>query len=868
MKGIKNIFAVCMVLPVCCTTLAAADTNISRNTIARTTTQNTVSRSASNVKVRDLNANSGVRTRTTTSRTSTQRPITNYRTTAAQQVAPKRTTTAARTATTARTALNKDAVNQILSKNYSNCKNVFNECMDEFCANKDAQLKRCACSARIHDFDSTKKQLNAAEDKLLDFSQRLLTVNLDKEDALAINTATEGEEAFYDTKDTTQSKRALDAIAKKLNTSFKDSNFSTNVSSLSWSLNADTAFDSVNSMAGASTTTKSGTALYAAALPICREMAREVCSEYELSIAENGYQMMIEQDCNTVEKSYKAQVEQTRNKILESSALLDMSRLDIYQKRNSDDILTCKGKMLDMLSDNTVCGATLEKCLDTTGRYIDPSTGTAFLTANLVDLNKLILRPSGDQTWASANTGFVSFLNSKRKYIESASENCQDIADDVWNAFIEDALAQIKLAQSAKLETVRQSCTTLSSQCLSDAIESIEDFDSRALSVFGVIANKTANGMCNDILNACSIVLDGAGDIWSQGMTEISTMETYETMMATCREVGRSCIIRSCSSISGNFGLCEDTEYSINRKAILNRYSCWDEVKECVASADERYIDNLMTTMASEIGFNDGNFYNILYKNPTPTKDLCNECTDNTTECYTCRLTEKIWGNCEHDTTYRDDSGSDANASNRIKKPKNGQDTLLYWFAKNTNSENKDWSCKDNTCPGNTIAVKNKDGTITCADASNYICGIENKTLFNPISGTENACKSGFDYNGHCCIDETAKPKTTWTDQSFNKNICTPSSATTYVIGDGTTNLFCTGTVDESDDNNIKCNGRLFTISDSIYKSLGDKPINQFYYNDPQTGIYDCTPCNFNGNQWECDTPPQYWYVGFDKKSY
>ena len=289
----------------------------------------------------------------------------------------------ARSARVARSATNTDEiVAAITSRNFSACRVIFFECMDEFCANKDSTLKRCACSSRIHDFDKTKEQLTQVEDKLQEFSQRLLTVSMDKEDAMALNTATEGEIA-YATDDTSKSKKMLDEIAKKLNASFNNSNFDQGLNAISLSLNADAAFDNVDSMMGASTTTKSGTELYNAALPICREMAMEVCSQSDLEIAESGYQMAIAQDCNTVQKSYETQNDQARARIKESSALLDMSRLNIHQERNSDDILTCKSKMLEMLTDTTVCGADMSKCLDISGKYIDPTTGQAFLTADL-----------------------------------------------------------------------------------------------------------------------------------------------------------------------------------------------------------------------------------------------------------------------------------------------------------------------------------------------------------------------------------------------------------------------------------------------------------------------------------------------------
>ena len=193
--------------------------------------------------------------------------------------------------------------------------------MDEFCANKDANLRRCACSARANEFENVKKNMSKFEDKMLDFNQRLLLVNLDAEDVNAINTATEGEDAFYATTDKTKSKKALNEIAKKLNTTCGDDSTGTSLAPISLSLNIDSAFDTVDSFMGSDTTAKSGTALYNAAIPICRETAMEVCTEDELSLAISGYLMLMEQDCNTVQKAYQAQVDTARTKVFESGAL-------------------------------------------------------------------------------------------------------------------------------------------------------------------------------------------------------------------------------------------------------------------------------------------------------------------------------------------------------------------------------------------------------------------------------------------------------------------------------------------------------------------------------------------------------------------
>lgn len=821
MKGLRLFFAACLA-PLVFQAVAADSTQTASRTANRraplATTTNTVrtrtgapsrgtspapsrTSSAQTVRQRSTGTNTNNRALHTRTAATPQKAVS---TRASTTISPRTIKTPSRNTTTRNTTRTPNrgrstteqpttatpTRDEIMARDPKKCREVFYGCMDEFCANKDSQLKRCACSARINEFKGLEQNLTMVEDKLLDFSQRLLTVSMDKEDAAVLNQATAGELAFAQD-DTSQSKKMLDEIAKKLNTSFNDSNFDQNLNAISLSLNTDAAFDTIDPTAGASTTTKSGTALYSAALPVCREMALEVCSPDELSIAEGGYQMLIEQDCNTVKKSYQAQSDTARTKVFESGALLDMSRLDVHQKRNSDDILTCKTKMLDMLTDSTVCGTDMGKCLDTSGQYIDPTTGDAILSPNLSNLANLIKRPQNDtQTWATANTRYVSFLNGKKKFLEPAMENCQDIADYVWSQFIEDALSQIKIAQDKKLEQVRQSCTTLTAQCLDKSLDSIAEFDARALSIFGISADKTANAMCADIKMACTALFqstrtdsgdDSATNDWESGVTEITTTKSYETILSTCREVGRNCIIQACTSITGNFGLCEDIDKSINRKSIINRSACWDEVYECVASAGTDTIAKIMAQQDRTATKNSGHLYDILYTNHTKIHDICTndgKCGDTETpECQICRIAEQIWGNCEQKPSQT----LSTDESNRIytMTQNSANETLLSWFAYNTGTATAADSCRDTSCGIGYIL--SSDGNCVRADhftSDGFYCPTDQDDFerFNlDIGGTTNCCntntstKKGEDYaplaktllettnnnstTNSCCID-------------------------------------------------------------------------------------------------------------------
>ena len=905
--------------PTTTTTKTTARQNINQTRTRTATPQNTrtvSSRATRNAKLPIIKSTQNIQSRTAT----------NTRNTTASRTAPTRASIISRAATTQKTTYE-----DIVSRNPQKCRDIFYGCMDEFCANKDAQLKRCACSTRINEFRGIQKNLAQVEDKLLDFSQRLLTVNMDKEDALAMNVATEGELAFNQA-DKSKSKKMLDEIAKKLNTSFEDNNFTQGLNALSLSLDTDSAFDPIDPNAGASTTAKTGTALYSAALPICREMALEVCTPDELSIAEGGYQIMIEQDCNTVKKSYQAQSDQARTKVFESGALLDMSRLDVHQKRNSDDILTCKNKMLKMLTDSTVCGANMEKCLDTSGQYIDPSTGAAILTPKLANLELLIQRPSGDQTWTSIsqNTRYIAFLNTKKKFLEPAMENCQNIADYVWETFMEDALAQIKLAQDKKLESVRQSCTTLTAQCLDETLDSITEFDPRALSIFGIQADKTSKAMCADVKNACTALFENTntanGNSWEEGITEISTEKSYETILSTCREVGRNCIIQACTSITGNFGLCEDIDKSINRKSIINRTACWSDVLNCVASAGEKTINQIMDQQKRSATSQSGDIYTQLYggqfqrSNPNeamtteetteatnkPIFDICiaaKKCTNETSAtCQICRLAEEIWGNCEYapDTTLTTDT------TNRIytMTANSNNETLLSWFAHNTGTANATDSCRNSLCRN---GYREVDGN--CLNEEDFTsdgkyCPIKPITIGLISTDTDkpitNCCSSNITIaNKTCCSNgkETSEPAPLYNIKHLPSAFCgTQNSATNTVnitLGGTEFSLICSGNIVQDNTTTdaypkgakVICNGTYILVSSNgivvdpytvvnaqnngtATTSYTPSVITFYYPGDKKNGRCEYT-CTTSGCKWQhtqgltCIKAPEAWIVEY-----
>jgi hypothetical protein len=472
-------------------------------------------------------------------------------------------------------------------------------------------------------------------------------------------------------------------------------------------------FDSVDSMMGSSTAAKEGEALYRAALPTCLEMAEEICEADDIPIIQSAYQMSIEQDCNTLLKNYQSLRATAMDKTKEASALLDMSRLTNFQDRNSADLPTCSKQMMEIMNTEAICGADLGKCLDPTGKYIDPTTGEAILSNDLGNLINAIKRPDPGEKWAdkTENSAIIKLLESKKTFVEPAMGNCETIQRAVWDNFVEDALSKIKIAHVRKLEDMRQKCVAVVGQCKSGQAAAIENFDERMLSIFGVVADRSVNDVCEKVQNECGTLITEitkkeeeeqneqlgnptgtetgeVGEEWKKGMEDIDLQKTYETILQNCRLVGRECVQQMCQTNESQFGLC-NTKDDAQRGRVLDQNlfektdefsdgnHCYNEVLKCIKEADGTNADGTNTEVIKKITEDNfsKDFTNIINATRWPLEQRIGAEA----------IAKHIWGWC---------SSKDPNETTNIIEP---GDNILNWFAENTGEKNSCYfpGCKD-----------------------------------------------------------------------------------------------------------------------------------------------------------------------------
>lgn len=426
---------------------------------------------------------------------------------------------------------------------YEQCKTAFFTCMDQFCELKNDNYRRCSCSDRIYNFQDISETYQKASEKLTEFSENLDVVGMTREQATAMKTASAGEDAM--TEDKTASKQLLQAIMNSIKGEdssvggkYKDLN------SINISADMSNAFGMDDS--GQIIASYNGTTLYKAVFPKCKNAVKEDCNNASLQRAINAYLMAIEQDCNTVESALKKQQKTLKASTHQSSAMLDLARVENRQKHNSDDVATCLTNVESAIQSEQVCGANYHKCLDN-GQFIDVTTGAPFTgVVDFYKLGELLTFKSDtdlkDQKLSTIqnNRTFVQFFENKtKKFATEALDKCTEDADFVWQQYLDRALLDIYYAQQDKVKDIKQSCLDLIANC----------YDNQSAAIASAMANltgdsstllQTANGslthqMCVDYIDSCNNMFG------NNVVQEYMNIRDDSDNTNICRAIARQC---------------------------------------------------------------------------------------------------------------------------------------------------------------------------------------------------------------------------------------------------------------------------------------------------------------------------------------
>lgn len=509
-----------------------------------TTTQNTRSISNRSATKKSVSARTAGSVSVLKSRSATQNVAT--RTPMVQTTKSQRSATAKKQNVLSRAATGTGNINVSETRTgmaYEQCKNAFFTCMDQFCELKNDSFRRCSCNDKVFKYQEISDTYQNVGERLTEFTENLDVVGLTREQATAMKTATEGEDAL--TEDKSASKQLLQAIMNAIKG--EDSTVGgkyQNLNSLVISPDMSHAYG-MNDY-GQIIAAYNGTNLYKAVYPQCRNAVKEDCNDASLQRAVNAYLMAIEQDCNTVESALLKQQKSLKASNYESSAMLDLARIENRQTHNSDDIATCLANVESAIQSEEVCGAAYHKCLDN-GQFIDVTTGAPLTgVQNFYELGNLLTFKSNENiqnqklSMIASNRKFVQFFEDKtKKFAKDALDKCTEQADFVWQQYLDRALLDIYYAQQSKVKKIQNSCFDLVAACYDNQTAAIETAMQNLTGEHNVNLQpavlQLTQELCNNYIESCNLMF--AGDVIKDYMNK----KTLSDSEKACRKIAQNC---------------------------------------------------------------------------------------------------------------------------------------------------------------------------------------------------------------------------------------------------------------------------------------------------------------------------------------
>lgn len=470
------------------------------NSISRPATKNTSAR------------NIGTQTRQATNRQTAKTTIARSAKTASSPTS--RVQTAARSIIARPTNPTRAAIttpaqqSQTFNTGYNTCREAYFTCMDQFCGTADDTYRRCICSSKLSEIRSRENALSAASNTLTDFHNLNMTV-IDKTapQVKAMTTATAGEYTQSITQDKSAAASQLADISNVLS--------NTKNKSLSTQGTLDIAGDineiwlTSNLTGGSNIANLTGESLYNAVHAQCSQLTIKQCpnSSTQTMVA-TAYGMYIENDCSLLLNNLDEKLAQANSSIRTSEHELNLARLENYKSHNSTSINDCIAQVRKDITADTACGANYIHCLDITGRYLNIETGEPIYSPIFYQLESQVSL-SGDILTNETNRLLVAELNHKRSYATRGLDTCRDLADDVWDEFMRQAITEIYQGQQERIRTVKNECLDAVTQCYDTQTQSLKDFSNTKDQLLLGARMELSEEMCRDKLDTCSNLYGG-----------------------------------------------------------------------------------------------------------------------------------------------------------------------------------------------------------------------------------------------------------------------------------------------------------------------------------------------------------------------
>ena len=426
----------------------------------------------------------------------------------------------------------------VFDADYEKCQTAYFTCMDQFCALQNESYRRCICSSKLETVKSRERALSQTSTQLQDFKDLNIDAILKTPaEVKAMLSATEGEVKLSQSRDKSQSMKKLTAISSVLE--------STRQNAMSTSGQLDVGGDikqiwnTTDLISGANIANLTGESLYNAVHSQCAELVKEQCSsDKALSMVMSAYGMYIENDCATILAALDKQANNANTAIRQTNREMMTARLENYDSHNSAAINECIAGVRENLTADTACGTDYVHCLDLTGRFLNKNTGEPIYTANFYELNNQVSL-SGDVLTNATNAKLVNELNRKKEFAKKTLETCRDIADQVWEEFLRQAITEIYQGQQSKIRQVKNECMDIVNKCYDETTAQLRDYSNIEEQMLLGARLELSEEMCAEKMATCSNLYGGGStglQLLIEEMHKITNQKISQNCFDTLKE--------------------------------------------------------------------------------------------------------------------------------------------------------------------------------------------------------------------------------------------------------------------------------------------------------------------------------------------
>ena len=349
------------------------------------------------------------------------------------------------TGTKVATATENTAVDQV-------CWAKFSGCMDSFCMLDNANGGRCICSDKNAEYDAILEEIQ----KLDEQSYQLATVGVER---IEMGDAVDAVMSKTDS----VTKRVTADAAKSKRQSLDLS--SCNSLDLDFDADAEDIFDF--SSDGVSIANKTGDALYRAAAKLCNAQIPECKSQSTLM--DLMYKQRVRSDCTAYENSLRAARTQSAQKLYAAQSAMREAALEQYRNANKYDLGQCTVQFKQCMQTTGGCGDDFTGCVDLAAR----ANSMVGLTGNTTTRKEKTIKGTSSKIKISAET--YDTLEAKKALCMTVTQQCVNVRDQVWDAFLREAAPQIKSAELIVESNLRTSCISNISNCFQKACHDTMD---------------------------------------------------------------------------------------------------------------------------------------------------------------------------------------------------------------------------------------------------------------------------------------------------------------------------------------------------------------------------------------------------------